>query len=435
VEEKFNQMTLFVPVAGKSYEQIKVPQLELPQKPKATRISTIILVALVIVSLFAGGLLGYLLGYSHNPGQIDDLQKQVSTLQQQVSNLQSTQNLIYQNSTYILGGNVSLSQLYEQVKDAVVIVRGVLVQYDIFRRPYYSQVQGSGFVYNFTGEMVIVTNYHVVQEAINITVTFVDGNGYSATVLGSDPYADLAVLSTSAQQSEFAHLDIVSSSSLEVGDQVIAVGNPYGLAGSMTTGIVSALGRTITEEMTGSYPIANIIQTSAPINPGNSGSPLLNLQGQVIGITTAIITDSQGLSFAIPSNEILREIGSLVTTGSYNQHAWLGASGIDMTYEIAQAMNVNVTYGWLLTQITSGGPADEANLQGGTKQVQIAGESTIIGGDIIVAINGTRITNTDALSTYLEENTMPNQTISVTIVRSSETLTLTVTLGTRPATT
>lgn len=406
--------------------------MELPQKPKTMRITTIILVTVVTASLFAGGLIGYLLGYSYS-SEVDNLQKQLTALQQQVSNLQSTQNLIYQNSTYIFGGNVSLSQLYEQVKDAVVVVRGVLVQYDVFHRPYYSQVQGSGFVYNFTGEMVVVTNYHVVQEAINITVTFVDGNGYSATVLGSDPYADLAVLSTSAQQSEFAHLDIVSSSSLEVGDQVLAVGNPYGLAGSMTTGIVSALGRTITEEMTGSYPIANIIQTSAPINPGNSGGPLLNLQGQVIGITTAIITDSQGLSFAIPSNAILREIGSLVTTGSYNQHAWLGASGIDMTYEIAKAMNVNVTYGWLLTQITSGGPADEANLQGGTKQVQIAGESTIIGGDIIVAINGTRITNTDALSTYLEENTMPAQTISVAIVRGSETLTLPVTLGIRPA--
>jgi S1-C subfamily serine protease len=294
-------------------------------------------------------------------------------------------------------------------------------------------VQGSGFVYNFTGETVVITNYHVVQDAINITITFVDGDGYAATVLGSDPYADLAALSASIQQGEFTPLEIVSSSSLEVGDQVIAVGNPYGLAGSMTTGIVSALGRTITEEMTGSYPIANIIQTSAPINPGNSGGPLLNLRGQVIGITTAIVTDSQGLSFAIPSNTILREIGSLITEGSYNQHPWLGASGIDVTYEIAQAMNVNVTYGWLLTHITSGGPADEANLQGGTKQVLVAGELTIIGSDIIIAINGTRITNTDALSTYLEEYTTPSQTISITIVRGDETLTLSVTLGTRPA--
>jgi S1-C subfamily serine protease len=280
--------------------------------------------------------------------------------------------------------------------------------------------------------MVIITNYHVVQDAINITITFINGNGYAATVLGSDPYVDLAVLSTDAQQSDYKPLEIVSSSALEVGDPVIAVGNPYGLAGSMTTGLVSALGRTITEEMTGGYAIANVIQTSAPINPGNSGGPLLNYQGQVIGITTAIVSDSQGLGFAIPSSAILREVGSLVTQGSYNNHPWLGATGVDMTYEIAKAMSVNVTYGWLIVQVTSGGPADEANLQGGTEQVLIFGESVTIGGDIIIAINGTRITSMDGLSTFLEEYTSPNQTVDVAMVRDNQTMTLSVKLGTRP---
>jgi S1-C subfamily serine protease len=251
-------------------------------------------------------------------------------------------------------------------------------------------------------------------------------------VLGSDPYVDLAVLSTDAQQSDYKPLEIVSSSALEVGDPVIAVGNPYGLAGSMTTGLVSALGRTITEEMTGGYAIANVIQTSAPINPGNSGGPLLNYQGQVIGITTAIVSDSQGLGFAIPSSAILREVGSLVTQGSYNNHPWLGATGVDMTYEIAKAMSVNVTYGWLIVQVTSGGPADEANLQGGTEQVLIFGESVTIGGDIIIAINGTRITSMDDLSTFLEEYTSPNQTVDVAMVRDNQTMTLSVKLGTRP---
>jgi len=387
---------------------------------------------IVIGSLFAGGLLGYLLGYSSVSQRINELQDQLSTLQEQMSNLQSTQNVVNQNNTYILDDNVSLSQMYRQVKDSVVIIRGVIVQYDIFHRAYYTQVQGSGFVYNFTGQIVIITNYHVVQNTVNITVTFVNGNGYAGTVLGSDPYADLAVLSTNAPQSECRPLEIVDLSTLEVGDPVIAVGNPYGLAGSMTTGIVSALGRTITEEMTGSYPIANVIQTSAPINPGNSGGPLLNYQGQVIGITTAIVTDSQGLGFAIPSSTILREIWSLVTTGSYDQHPWLGAVGVDMTYEIATVMNVNVTYGWLIVQVTSGGPADEANLRSGTQQALIAGEYVIIGGDIIIAINETRITNMDDLSTYLEEYTSPNQTVNVTIVRNNQTMTVAVKLGTRP---
>jgi S1-C subfamily serine protease len=397
-----------------------------------TRFSAALIATVIAVSLIAGGLLGYSIGNSTVSGKINELQNQISTLQEQASNLQSTQIVVIQNNTYILGENVSLSELYKQVKDSVVIIRGVTVQNTIFG-PYYTQVQGSGFVYNFTGKMVIITNYHVVQDTINITITFTNGNGYAATVLGSDPYADLAVLSTDAQQSEYKPLEIVDLSSLEVGDPVIAVGNPYGLAGSMTTGIVSALGRTITEEMTGSYPIANAIQTSAPINPGNSGGPLLNYQGQVIGITTAIVTDSQGLGFAIPSNTMLREIGLLITEGSYNQHPWLGATGVDMTYEIAKAMSVDVTYGWLIAQVTSGGPADAANLRGGTQQVLVAGEYVMVGGDVVIAINETRITDIDGLSTYMEEYTLPGQTIDLTIVRNNQTMTLPLVLGARPS--
>ena len=410
--------------------------MELPQKSKVTRISTVFIVTIVIVSLFAAGLLGYLVGHSTISERINDMQNQLSTLQEQISNLQSTQNAtcqnVTQNITYVLGVNASLSQLYEQIKNSVVLIRGVIVHYDPWGHPYYTQVQGSGFVYNFTGQIVILTNYHVIHNAINITVTFINGNGYAATVLGSDPYADLAVLSIDAPQSEYKPLEIVSSSTLKVGDPVIAVGNPYGLAGTMTTGIVSQLGRTITEETTGGYLIANVIQITAPINPGNSGGPLLNYQGQVVGITTAIVSNSQGLGFAIPSNTILREIESLVTEGSYTQHPWLGAAGIDMTYEIAKAMNVNITYGWLIVQVVSGGPADQAGLQGGTQQVQIAGKWITIGGDIIIAINETRITNIDDLSTYLEEYTLPGQTINVTIVRNNQTMTFAVELGTRP---
>jgi S1-C subfamily serine protease len=301
----------------------------------------------------------------------------------------------------------------------------------MFRRAYYSQIQGSGFVYNFTGQMVVITNNHVVQDTVNITVTFINGNAYPATVLGSDPYADLAVLSTEAPQNEYSPLEIVDSSTLSVGDSLIAVGGPYGLAGTMTTGIVSALGRTITEDMSGSYPIANVIQTSTPINAGNSGGPLLNYQGQVVGITTAIVSDSQGLGFAIPSSTVLREIDSLVTDGSYNEHPTIAAGGTDMTYEIAKAMNVDVTYGWLIAQVTRGGPAATAGLQAGTRQVAVAGQAVTIGGDIIIAINGTRITNLDDLSTFLEEHTLPGEAINVTIVRNNQTMDLQITLGTR----
>ena len=401
------------------------------QQIRKPRFSTAIIVIIIIASLVAGGLIGYSISNVTISGSVSDLQDQVSALQGQVSNLQSAQNVANPNGTYIVGENASLAPLYAQVKDSVVVIRGLTVQYDVFRRAYYSQVQGSGFVYNFTGQMVVITNYHVVQDMLNITVTFIDGNSYEAAVLGSDPYSDLAVLSTNASQTEYKPLEIVSSSTLEVGDAVIAVGGPYGLAGSMTSGIVSALGRTITDE-TSSYPIANVIQTSTPINPGNSGGPLLNYQGQVVGITTAIVSDSQGVGFAIPASAILREIESLVTEGTYNQHPWLGASGTDMTYELAQTMNVNVTYGWLIAQVASGGPADEAGLQGGTQQATVAGQTVTIGGDIIIAFSGTRITGTDDLSTYLEERTLPGQTIDVTIIRAGQTMTLQLKVGTRP---
>jgi S1-C subfamily serine protease len=368
-------------------------------------------------------------------GNISGLQSQISTLQGQLVALKSGQNITLQGNTYIVGENASLAQLYAEVKDSVVVIQGLTVQYDVFHRPYYSTVQGSGFIYNFDGQMVVITNYHVVQDAINITVTFINGNGYAATVLGSDPYEDIALLSTEAPQSECIPLEIVSSSTLSVGDSLIAVGGPYGLAGSMTTGIVSALGRTITEDMSGGYPIANVIQMSVLINPGNSGGPLLNYQGQVVGITFAVVSDSQGVGFAIPSSTVLREIEDLVTTGSYAKHPTIGASGADVTYDIAKAMNVDVTYGWLIAQVNSGGPAATAGLHSGTRQVTVDGQSVTIGGDIIIALNGVRIRGIDDLSTYLEENTLPGQTITVTIVRNGETMTVSLKVGTRAAAT
>ncbi|MGE5637553.1 MAG: S1C family serine protease, partial [Chloroflexota bacterium] len=317
--------------------------------------------------------------------------------------------------------------------DSVVVVQGLTVQYDIFGRTYYSGVQGSGFVYDYNGRIVVVTNNHVVADTINDTVTFANGDTYDASVIGADPYSDLAVLSIVASQIDYKPLQITSSATLNVGGPLIAVGGPYGLAGSMTTGIVSALGRTISDDAPNSYPIANVIQTSTPINPGNSGGPLLNYEGQVVGITTAIVSDSQSLGFAIPSTTILREIGSLVSNGSYDQHPYLGAAGADMSLNIAKAMNVNITYGFLVTGVTSGSPADKAGLKAGTRQIQVGGNQVIIGGDVIIALDGNRIRNTDDLSTYLEENTLPNKTITATVIRNGATLSVSITLGARPA--
>lgn len=337
--------------------------------------------------------------------KINSLENEVSNLENQVSRISGNQTVYNQNIT-IYQNATALSEIYERVKDSVVLIRGVTSG---------GTVQGSGFVYNFSGSMVVVTNNHVVHGTTSVSVSFSDGDGYAAIVNGTDPYADLAVLSVvGAAEAEFKPLEIVDSSTLKVGNPVLAVGNPYGLVGSMTTGVISALGRTISEEeYTGGFAVANIIQTSAPINPGNSGGPLLNLDGKVVGITTAIVADSQGLGFAVPSNAISREIFGLVKFGTYDGHSYLGVKGSDMDYETAQEMHMNVTYGWLVGEVVTGGPAANAGVQVN---------------DIITAINGTRIRNGDEMSSYLEEKTLPGETVTVKIARGNQALELSLIL-------
>jgi S1-C subfamily serine protease len=395
-------------------------------KKKRRNKNIIVFVAICIVAMFTAG---YFIGGSLSSiaisSKTDTLQQQTDTIQEDNAQAEIHNITYFYNTT-------SLAQLYKDIKDSVVVITGYVLQYSFFGRQY-SEVQGSGFVYEYGNDMVVITNKHVVNEAQNITVTFSNGDGYPATVIGSDAYSDLAVLSVDAPLKEFQPLSITSSSSLQVGDPVVAIGSPFGLGGTMTTGIVSQLGRTIQDSVAGNFPIANIIQTSAAINPGNSGGPLLNYQGEVIGITTAIIQNSNGLGFAVPSNTILRELKSLITTGSYDQHPWIGISGTDMTYAIAQSLGVTVTYGWLITQITDGGAAAQAGLRGGNEQVRVNDAWVMIGGDIIVAVDGTRIINGDTFMSYLEEHTMPHQTISVTIVRNHQILDIPVVLKQRPS--
>jgi len=392
---------------------------------KEINLTKYMLISVFIVAMFvAGFLFGGSLIYGLNSTKFDELQSQIYSLQNKNTDTEIQNITFFYNET-------SLSELYENVKDSIVVISGEIL-YQSFFGTQISEVQGSGFIYEYTDNMYVITNYHVVSDASDIVVTFSNGNSYIAEIIGSDAYSDLAVLSFYAPDEELVPIRIVSSANLEVGDPVVAIGSPFGLGGTMTTGIISQLGRTIQDSVAGSFPIANIIQTSAPINPGNSGGPLFNYQGEVIGITTAIIQDSNGLGFAIPSSTILREIESLIKTGSYNQHSWLGISGEDMSYLIAQKINVNITYGWLITQTTSEGAADKAGLKGGTQRVIINNEWVIVGGDIIIAVDGTRIINGDSLMSYLEEKTTPNQIITLTIIRDDQQLNIPVELGTRP---
>jgi S1-C subfamily serine protease len=367
-----------------------------------SKASASLLILLFAAGLLVGGLMSFYITYS----QVNDLNSQVNNLRSEVSALEGFHNASYQTIN-ILQNGTSLSALYEGVRDSVVLVQGDTTS---------GGVQGSGFVYTFSGRNVVLTNYHVVESTTSLSVTFSNGNGYSATVLGTDSYSDLAVLSVDAPTSQFEPLNIVSSSMLTVGESVIAIGNPYGLVGSLTTGVVSALGRTITEDTAGGFAIANIIQTSTPINPGNSGGPLLNAVGNVVGITTAIVSDSQGLGFAIPSNTILREISALITSGSYNGHSYLGVTGADMDYSTAQQINAKVTYGWRLASVVSGGPSD------GILNV----------GDIIIALNNQTIRNNDDLASYLEEHTLPGDNLVITVFRGNSQIDASVILGARP---
>jgi S1-C subfamily serine protease len=382
---------------------------------ESRKASASIFALLFIMGLLVGSIGIYYINTSATSSltrQVDELRDQLSKLTGSQTNVGGSQTINVTNQTITLYRNSSyLPDLYDNARVSVVLVRGA---------SNGRSVQGSGFVYNHSGQMVVITNYHVVEDITDLSVTFWNGHAYPAEVLGSDPYADLAVVSVDAPDEQLKPLPMVSSSSLRVGDEVIVIGNPYGLVGSLTTGIVSALGRSEQADFTAKFSIANMIQTSAPINPGNSGGPLLNAAGSVVGITNSIVAESQGLGFAVPSNTILRELPSLIETGTYNGHSYLGISSAanesDMSYDLAKKLNVDITYGRYVGEVAAGGPSD----------------GKLRSGDIIIAINGTTIKNGDELSAYLVEYTLPNDLVELTVVRNNSITKVSVILGTRP---
>ncbi len=394
------------------------------QKGPGARYWGLLLTVVVVVALVTFSAVSYLRPGTTVTSGAD--QALISSLRSQNSQLSSELAAKTQTSNITVFG-LDTVRIYQADSVGVVTVQGTLSSGGVT-----SAVLGSGFVMSYSGENYVVTNYHVVSGVSGVTVTFQDGDAYTGTVIGSDGYSDLAVLKVNAPATEFHPLQVVSSSTLVVGQPVAAIGNPFGLSGSMTVGIVSQLGRTIQESLAGNFAIANVIQFSAQINPGNSGGPLLNADGAVVGITTATVQSSQGVGFAIPSDAILKEIASLVSTGSYDMHAFMGISGADMNYQLAQLQNTNYTYGVLIENMTDGGPAQKAGLRAGTQSATVGGSNYLIGGDIIASMNGTKIVNTDALSSYLSEYCLPGETLVLQTVRGGQLMTLNLVLGTRP---
>ena len=309
---------------------------------------------------------------------------------------------------------------------------------------------GSGFVYDSQGH--IVTNNHVVSGAHKVEVTFVEGNTYSAKVIGGDPHTDLAVLQITDNKflpKMVVPLMIGNSSNLQPGETVAAIGNPFGLYGSITEGIVSGVGRLLPLSETEpidpqqglfssaksppAFSIPNIIQTDAAINPGNSGGPLLNMKGEVIGINTAIFSNTgsnSGVGFAIPSVTMKKVVPSLIKSGTY-KHPYLGVSGIDVTPDIAKVMKLNEAKGFLVTDITAGSPADKAGIHGGDVLTDLNGTQVELGGDVIIGIDNTTVRKIDDILSFLETQKQVGDTTKLTIIRDGKPQEVNVTLSDR----
>jgi S1-C subfamily serine protease len=303
-----------------------------------------------------------------------------------------------------------------------------LGQEDLFRRG-----EGSGFVWDQAGH--IVTNYHVVEDAEAVKVSFADGTSAEAQVIGTDPDADLAVLEVDLPASELQPLVLGDSDALQVGQLTLAIGNPYGQDFTMTSGIISAVGRTIPSNSS-SFSIPEVIQTDAAINPGNSGGPLLSRLGEVVGINSMILSDSgssDGVGFAIPINIAKQVVPSLIAGREY-EYAWLGISGTSLTDEIMEAMGLAPdTRGALIISVAQNGPAGRAGLRGSQGVLTIAGQEVPYGGDIITAIQEEPITDMDDLITYLVEHARPGDQVTLNVIRSDGAReNVTVTLGVRP---
>jgi S1-C subfamily serine protease len=319
--------------------------------------------------------------------------------------------------------------VYEKAADGVVNVTSTTVQMDVFLNVFPSQGSGSGSIIDTRGH--ILTNHHVVASAQRLEVTLADESKWPAKLIGSDPDSDLAVIRIEAPKEKLKVIPMGDSKSLRIGQKVLAIGNPFGLERTLTTGIISSLGRTIRSEV--GTLMEDIIQTDAAINPGNSGGPLLNSDGEIIGINSAIISPSGGsvgIGFAIPVNTARRIVPELMAKG-YVSYPWIGATIQPLLPEVAKYLKLKVDRGAMIASVEKGGPAEKAGIKGGNRRVEVGNMVVVIGGDVVVRADQHEVKNHDELIRYIREK-KPGDAITLRLLRKGNYEDVKVTLGERP---
>ncbi|MCS7145486.1 MAG: trypsin-like peptidase domain-containing protein [Nitrososphaerota archaeon] len=351
--------------------------------------------------------------------ELNSLRRDLQAARAELTELESSPK----PQTIVTHQQYNITSVYELVKGSVVEIK------TLYR---FGESVGSGFVYDSAGH--VITNNHVVEGGVEYFVYFIGGAAFRAELVGRDPDTDLAVLRivTGGEYVTFKPLKLGDSSELRIGEQIIAIGNPFELTGSVTVGIVSQKGRLLQSGR--GYLIPGIIQIDAAVNPGNSGGPILNMRGEVVGVATAIESTTgqfSGIGYAVSSNVVKRIVPALISKGTY-RHSYLGIAGNEINALVAKEIGLNVSRGLLVETVVPGGPADKAGVRGGLRVVTVAGTQYRVGGDVIVAINGSPVGSMDDLLTYMVERTSPGDTVILTVLRSGEKLDIQVTLGERP---
>ena len=319
--------------------------------------------------------------------------------------------------------------VYEKVADGVVNVTSTAMQLDFFFNAFPTQGSGSGSIIDAKAH--ILTNHHVVADAQKLEVTLADGSKWPAKLVGSDPDNDLAVIKIDAPREKLKVIPMGDSRNLKIGQKVLAIGNPFGLQRTLTTGIISSLGRTIRSEV--GTLIEDVIQTDAAINPGNSGGPLLNSDGEIIGINSAILSPSGGsvgIGFAIPVNAAKRVVPELLSKG-YVTYPWIGATIQSLIPEIANYRKLKIERGAMIAEVAKGGPADKAGLKGGSQRIQVGNMIVLVGGDVVVRADQHDVKTNDELIHYIREK-KPGDTILLKVYRNGNFVDVKVTLSERP---